>query len=257
MSFQGDLLTQEDWDSAPGDPKLAFVHLEQRARSTMRESVREYQNNEGIDDWRFDYISTAVSLGHAYEIEGLCDRDLPSSGDFNDADFRYYCQLISSAVTKIRAANAIHVHASTVQLGQADKKRVEHHVADIRKLINAAELEPKRKARILDKLGDFEQELIRHRVDMRKLLLFGLALTGWANDIGDFPKTLQSAYDETVAIVAKAKTAEEEHTQPLPLPAPRKLLPAPEKAQDGYGQGQRKGPARESFPADLDDEIPF
>lgn len=254
MNLDGELLTDDDFTQAPADPYLAFAHLERLARARTREAMQSYSNDESISDVQLEYVTAVVSLAQHFQIEGLKDLELPAPANFDTATFRYLFQQITSFGYRIRAANAERSRQSTVALEGAAKLRVEEHVRRIRDLIQGANLEPKRKAKLLERLGAFEQELEHRRVNYLSFLVFGMALVTGVNEGADFIENVGKAYQAAITVIAAEKEKEEEAAgAALRVAPPPKQLPAPPKpAPRGVNPGRR-----ETFPADLDDEIPF
>jgi hypothetical protein len=251
-----DFLTQEELDDAPEDRALAFTHLVRIAQSRLRIATHELNDRddddrERLDDARYGFMNTVVSLGKSLDIEPFKSMDMPRYENFDYGVHRQFRADLDHYMAQLVIGNTIRARGDSVAVSEDVKSRIRAHIHHIKQHIDKAEVSDAKRAALHAKLAAFETALEKDRVNVMVVggMLIGL-LAASANvaTLADSP-TFQKLVSNVMKDVAEAKAVDDEIRRLPPHDPPIALLPA--------RRNEPPRPVREEFSADLDDEIPF
>ena len=167
------MITDEELDGLPGDSELAFVALEQILRTKVENVEAEARNNDfDPDPARFEYMTRVVAAARHYEIEALGGLEVPRGTRGVAEHYHQFRNDIDFVTMQIRIGAARQRREGAVQLDATMKRKLHHHVQQIRDLIEAAELTPEKKDDLLSKLNKLAAEIDRSRTRLQAAWIF-------------------------------------------------------------------------------------
>ncbi|MBL8544469.1 MAG: hypothetical protein JNJ63_11740 [Hyphomonadaceae bacterium] len=240
------------FDDLPDDPDDAFVAVERRQRD-LYEKCREMADNcNQVKGAQLEYMTAVHAAASVCEIPTLTEYELRCTDDDNfDYNFQRFYLAANRIVLEIQMTRAKRTRRYSVELDADAKTRIHSLIGNIRQVVEAAsDLEERKRTGLLEKLNAFAAEVDRAR--LRLDIWMDTVLTVSAT-VGKAAKNLMPLgrfVSEITDIVAVAK--EKFEMQALPSKPERvRITHQPKKAKKVVN-GQR-----ETFSADLDDEIPF
>ena len=153
----------------------------------MRSCGRKYSD---ADAYRLEYMNKVLAAAKAYAIGALEHWKIPSA---DEAIFRQYRQFISDVdhfTIQIRICHAPSNRKSSVGLDSSTKRKIHHHVGQIRVVIEEAELPDDKRDNLYSKLDKFALEVDKSRTGFAS---FGAALIGVCGAIGQGFENLEPA----------------------------------------------------------------
>jgi hypothetical protein len=176
---------------------------------------------------------------------------VPTRKNFDTEQFSQFRHEVDHYLTQFLLDKAIRVKRDSVLVPPKVKDKIRAHIVAMRQHIDAADISEFKRAALHAKLSEFEKSLEKDRVPifaMGRILIELLSITANIDALSQSPQ-MHRLTTNIMQQFAEAKAAEDdkrplpqiEHQQWIALPPRRVESPAP----------------RESFTADLDDEIPF
>jgi hypothetical protein len=246
-----ELITEEEVNSLP-DGVAGFLGFERICRERLTSYLNDLGHNETEKPYRTSYCNCVAMAADEY---GVDPGNLLNLARFNEThngdvfvDFDGFDGAVRALVTRLQIQNARATRAGQLTLSQVDKTKIEHLVQVLRDRIAA---EPKitdaKRKTLNKKLDELLENLRSNKVDLaRTMIIVGGFFTAVSQGEGALIKL-----PETVGSIAKLVTlAKEYHDSLFPPP------PEPKRITDQSKRALPTAP-RESFSADLDDEIPF
>jgi hypothetical protein len=241
------MITDEELDELPDDPRIAFVEFEKILRARFHEAEQEASNYQygNTESYQLEYINKVLAAAKQFGIEELAHWELPSVSERIYEIFKQFASDVDHITIQIRIQNATRRRTYSVGLDPNTKTKIHHYVQQIRGVIESAhDLPVKKRESLYDKLNTFAAEVDHTRTRFETASALWLEI---CDAIGQGFEKLEPArrwLDSIGALMGRAKGLEDSIRLPKPtersrLEPPRRNLPPPSK------------------PADFDDDIPF
>lgn len=259
-----DFLTQDELEAAPDDGPLAFTNLVAIAQKRLAAEIRgcDGAEDDHLLDLNYDFVNVVIGLAKSYGIAPFAKMEVPLHDRFSYSDQQKFKADLDHYMTQLVVSNAIRARRDSAVMAVPVKERIRSHLHHIRETIDRASLSDAKRANLMAKLAEFEAALEKDRVNLARLsvillhVLSGAVGVAALSDSASFHKLISNVMQS----MAEAKAADDENRQLTPSAPPLPLLP-PRRDDRGRGNSDGGGylPAttRETFSADLDDEIPF
>lgn len=183
------------------------------------------------------------------EIEALTEYELCCTDEPHfDNNFQRFYLAANRIVLEIQMTRAKRTRRYSVELDADAKTRIHSLISNIRQVVEASELDERKRTELLDKLSAFAAEVDRARL---RLDIWMDTLLTVSSTVGKAAKNLTPLArfaSEITDIVALAKEQFESRVALSPKKERVRIGPPLKKAMNG---------PRERFNQDLDDEIPF
>ena len=251
-----ELITIEEMDALPDDPQEAFVMFEGICRRRMNAYIANIGQNDQTDanGIRTEYMTRIGAAAAAYGVVEIAESYYT---DFNISDFSILYRKAVAVATRLNIEKRQRQRGSVVALPDGTKARLRVHLEELRKAVEASDLEGKRKKILTAKLDAFGKELDREKANLTVILAaVSIVAAGINQTIGgvnklqkvviDMPKTI-----EAISVLLGKESLSEQEQASLPAPPVVKALPPP----GGRRASQARPPS--AFDSDLDDDVPF
>lgn len=249
------LISPEEIEALPDDPRAAFIELEW----TVRERIDNLLAQENYSDEhlaRERYVALISEAAGQYGIAGLPEIDFDNYKDEHFWDVRRAAVRIATRLTfEAKQARATEM----IALPDATKARLRKHLSDLEAALKASDLPEKKRKALEAKLKQFASELDKGKSSVGIILAAVAAFAAVMKGVGyaeDNVIKLPATINAIVVLIGHEKIeAEERAPPPLPRPAERRSLPAPaeKRSVGGFDGGARPS----GFADDLDDDVPF
>ncbi|RUW85514.1 hypothetical protein [Mesorhizobium sp. M1E.F.Ca.ET.063.01.1.1] len=233
-----------NFDNLPEDPQQAFVVLVGLFDEQLADDIRG--NEEG--DTRLALIShmnKITGAARALHIDALSNWELPDHDNAYDAHHSFDLAT-KSIVLQFQIQKARIGQIYSVELDAATKARIHNLVNEIRQLIEAADLDERKKNSLFSKLNAFDADVDRARTRFDNGMLMGISIANLINKGADALKPANELLRRINELLGGAKSKEADPER-LPSPDDVKHIEKPKKQIRDFGRGSRE----------LDDEIPF
>jgi hypothetical protein len=243
------MITDEELAQLPEDPELAFVEFERIMRAQLYEAEEEVSREQfgDADTYRLEYMNKVLAAAKEYGIEALVQWQVPSANGRIFEEYRQFVSDVDHFTTQIRIRHAPKNRRNSVGLDGNTKRKIHHHIDQIRSAIDQAELPDTKRESLYEKLARFALEVDKARTGLEAGMAVYIAV---CDGIGQGFKKLEPArrlVDSIAGLLGRAKEVEDSLRPILPPPAERKRLEPP---RDGLSAPPPTG-------IDLDDDIPF
>lgn len=259
-----DFVDDEDIANAPSDDAEAFIYYARRADDKFNDRTRNLRgdNNEDwevLNEARMAFHNYIMAIADTYDISPFPDSTALENGDYGHADWRAFKSSFDYRMTKLVHAKARATNTDGFLLTEAAKEGMRRHLAGLRKYVTETELPEKTKTKLLAKLDEFEAALHKRQMSMNAVYLFAGAILGNLSNIATVADSAAvHKLLNSVLNVAHEEVSKTEEVTKLMAPKPPLQLTHEKPAAS---RAQPKSPVvavpRESFSADLEDEIPF
>lgn len=244
------LITQEEIETFPEDPKERFVCIEQLCRRRHEESISESDHSDFIRDSRLRYMTTVLSAAKWLNISPICNLDLPSRSRFDYEEYAEFISQIEYYSVQFMLAGAERNSKASIELEGSTRDRLLTLTSHLKEHIKKLDLPKRRYDALLSRINDFEKELSRPRLTFVGFAVLTLAVAGAISDVGgatDVVRKLMSQLQETVGI-AKEQQDRKAAANLASRPSILRLVPPTESS---------RSPLSRETKYDLDDDIPF
>jgi|SRR5215217_139272 len=253
--MSNDLITAEDYEAAPEDHGEAFVYLVRLAHGRLLDNLdlihpeaeHEY---DAILAAQYSFINVAVAIAKAHGIEQVAAMYIPTAREFDAHSYRQFNADLDHYVTQMIAGNALRSRRDMLVLKDDVKRRIRTHLQVIKEQIHAADLSDTRRDALLKRLAEFEVALEKERINTLAIARFVFELMSVTANVVALSdsQTFQKLLMNVMQAGAEAKHHDDENRRLPPRELPLALMPP---------RAEEVRPKRETFSADLDDEIPF
>lgn len=243
------MIPDEEYSHAVRDrrPEMAFIYLESQYRGKLMDNLNEVDGSSAFNTYIIEYMSHTIAAARALDLGFLDSWSIPShraSGNFFDT-YKDFSTLVDQFKVRMQIQNAQGAFRYSVGLDADDKDKLRNYVEQIKKVIDATSLQPKKKERLFDLINAFMVEVDRDRAPWDRFadLVIGIAHLG-----GEATRQLEPArrfIDSIARLLGRAKEFED-NAPKLPPSQPPRQIPAPTKRLTATAE-----------PADKDEEIPF
>ncbi|MBO9709586.1 MAG: hypothetical protein J7521_15380 [Caulobacter sp.] len=255
-----EFVSAEDLAQAPEDPTSAFAYYIGIAQRRLKESLRQYDGDQdgwrGVQDEKFAFHNYIIGVAKAYGVDPFRAMEVPDPETYDHKAIRRFEADLAHFMTQLIHGNAIRERRDSVAIPETLKDKLRSHVNALQTAIdNNDSLTESKKAALHAKLREFLEALDTNRVPLWKLasiLIGAMSIGANALQFMESP-AVQKLVNTMWTTLAEAKAASDDQRHLPPFDPPQILLP-PRRPRE-----ERKQPTspRESFSADLDDEIPF
>ncbi|ESZ07159.1 hypothetical protein X736_10765 [Mesorhizobium sp. L2C089B000] len=190
-------------------------------------------------------MNKITGAARALDIEALRNWELP---DYDAAYnvHRAFDLATKSIVLQIQIQKARIGAIYSVTLDAATKARIHNLVKEIRELVEAADLDERKKNSLFAKLNAFDADVDRARTRFDNVMLMGITITDLIHKGTDALKPANEMLRRINELLGGAKSKEADPAR-LPSPDDIKRVEKPKKQIEDFGRKRRE----------LDDEIPF
>jgi hypothetical protein len=256
-----EILTEEFLAELPDDPRVAFGMVFRRAEDYIARALGSVDESESSSWYAYETaqhtaMNTIIAVARQYEIEPFASMAVPPRKGFKSDQFDEFKVDLDHYAAQLVLDNSIRNKRDAITIEPKVKDRLRQHVHGIKTLIDQADMPEPRRAALHKKIADFEAALEKPRVNVVTLAGLLVAITTITANIAVLAdsQALNKLVGTAVSVIGQAKAVDEAKRELPPIQPPQPLLP-PRPADYAVGPPQ-KGP-RETFTADLDDEIPF
>lgn len=227
------------YDDFPEDDEKAFIRLAQHFRTQLDDGLRDNDQNSYDAYCKRKYMSAVIAAAKSLNIPGIQDYTTP----FDDREvwntFEGFEHDVMNLVIQIEINHARRSTKYSVAFDDVSKRKIRHHIEQIRRAVEGSDLPQSKRDAIYKKLSDLTLEIDRSRTRFEIVAdaVRGVARLG--GDVGKYVKAILGEIDE-----AKDKEPQTSLPSPeerRPLEPPRRQLPSPQETRR----------------VDLDDDIPF
>jgi hypothetical protein len=258
-----EILTEEFLAELPDDPQAAFGMVLRRADAYVEEALQKVDESEssswyGYETAQHTAMNTIIAVAKRYEIEPFASMVVPPRKGFGSEQFIEFKVDLDHYAAQLVLDNSIRSKRDAVAIDPKLKGRLRQHIHAIKTLIDQEDMPEPRRAALHKKIADFEAALEKPRVNVVMLagLLVGISTIAANVTVLADSQALNKLIGTVVAVIGQAKAADEAKRELPPVQAPQPLLP-PRPADYAVPPPRSKAGPRETFTADLDDEIPF
>lgn len=259
-----DFVEYDDFDSAPADDTEAFAHFARRASRKFGDRIANLTDTQ--EDWaelneaRIGFHNYILAIAHEYEVPPFSEVTHVDYENYANKEWRAFKTQFDFRMATLLHSKARASRSSGFLLTENTKEGIRDHLAGLRKYIIESDLPEGKRKKLLTEVDKFETALHGKRMNMTVVYAFAGFILGNLSDVTTIAdssiahRLLNNLFATTSEAAAKT---EEIVTLMAPKP-PLQITgpPAASRAQPKMSPIPDRGP-RESFSADLDDEIPF
>jgi hypothetical protein len=251
------ILTEDFLDSLPDDdPQAAFVLIVRRCEEYLREQL-QFVNDSERGSWeeytseQYTVMRTIISSAQRLDIEPFKDTPVPLRKGFDNDSFAQFKHDLDHYLTQFVLDQAIREKRQSVGVAPPVKDRLRSHIHAMRSQIDGAAMSDSKRARLHAKLSEFEAALEKDRIPIFKMASILIEIISLSAGVVGLAEShiMAKLSANIMETFAEAKAADDESRRPLQIDHQRWIALPPKRLEV-------TGP-RESFSADLDDEIPF
>ena len=245
-------VTQDELDSLDEDPRMAFLGLVNYAQRSLSSQISKLDPNDEHDwrereDLQQRFMNVVVAAGKRFEVEPFTSTEIPRHADYRTSDYKQFESDLDHFVTQLVIDNSLRSKKTTVEILPESKDKIRGYLYGLRKCVENANMDDKKRQVLLTKLDHFEKELEKKRTSILEVTMLSFAILGipgatWASiDIA------HKLITNITQVFAEAKSHEDETRQIGANAVPKALSPPrPPNKNDRKPSG-----------GDMDDEIPF
>ena len=200
-------------------------------------------------------MSTVVSAAKYLRIAPICDLEIPKQSKFDDGLYNDFVQDLQFFIVQLMLEGAERSTQSAIILEGSTRQRLVALVSHLRENVQKLELPPGRIDALLARIRAFESELQNPRLRFVIVAAMTFVIAGAISDVSGATSAIRQLVNEIEETIGIAKLEQDAAAAAsIAPPQENKRLEPPRKPE-----APPKPPKeyRESFAADLDDEIPF
>ncbi|HEY7810121.1 MAG TPA: hypothetical protein VIA98_07055 [Allosphingosinicella sp.] len=226
--MQSAILEPSDILTATGTPSERFISLSKKADQNFALLMSRINPDE--DMLKYQYMTQLHAIATALGIPGLSGVDTPPIAE---SRWKQFVASVYTARTNaaLASSKAVVEADRPVELSSSADSRIRSAISRLRDLINDSDVGGKKKARLLRRLNELEDEVNRDSVTITKALQTMAAIAtifgGTATGLAKAPEAITTIY-EVVQLLGE----QQETVEGLQLPAPPKLLAPPKEDAD-------------------------
>ena len=227
-----------DYDNLPEDPQQAFLVIERVIRQNLYDRIRNWGEGSPAVPY-FDYINNVRAAADELGLSFLDQYENLGFPNASEEAFRNFISDVDRYLTRTRIAQGRRNRAYSVAFDAIAKKKIGHYLSQIRDVIDAADLDDRKKEALYARINALQTEIDRSRT---RFEAFGAYVIEAAGILGEAGKRIEPLTDAIAKVFGIAKS-HEDAIQSLPKPPDLKKLNPPDQKP------------REASP--IDDDIPF
>lgn len=245
-------VSQEEIDDLPEDPQAAFIQFADHAHRSLQDKKVEikFRNEADENNWKnicYLYVQTIIGAAEEYKIKELMNLYVPSASKFTMDDFLEFEGKLTRCTSKIVLSNAAHTRSDTVFIKEKNKDRIRSHLHHLKNCVVESALSAGKKAALIQKIVELEQELNKRRLSILKVMYVALGVMALPGGVWQSADAVHKLVTNVLEMVGEAKDVEDETRQLPPVQPPAALAPPT------HGEESTIRPSDN----DIDDEIPF
>lgn len=213
-------LKDEDFEDLPDDDGDAFVYLESIARDKL------FQSRGDGDDLSYEefmsFMNEITAIASYYNIPDIY---IDSSISNIDICFSDFIRKVEFRAVQIRAQRAQRNRKNSVSIDGAARERIQHYLERLKEEVRASNLHEDRRKVLLDKIADFEAELVKKRINFAAAMAVVALFAAASNDFVEAGEKVLSLTHSIAQVLGGAKEREEGQRNLLPPREPFKAIP--------------------------------
>jgi hypothetical protein len=171
----------------------------------------------------------------------VVNQQIPSIEDVNYQTYQNFSKDVEHYKTALKIRNARRLQAYSVKLNLATRKKLNHHIEQLREIFLRLEVGEKKRETLLSRLVELQKEVDRNRTRFDSYAALVMEAADTTGEAIEHSK-VRSLLASIARVIWGAKKEEEELRRLPPRTEPKQLEPP-------------KAPPRKQ--GDMDDEIPF
>ncbi len=217
-------VSQDELDDLDDDPRIAFMTLVNHAQRRLAEQTKTLKTGFERAELRHSFMNVVIAAAKRFEVEPFVSRKVPSLSDFNQhIDYPQFQADLDHYITQLAIDNSIRAKQDSVAILPNSKDRIRSYVHGLPQCIEQANMtEPKREA-LLKKLGQFEAELEKRRLNILAVARVAFELLAIPGGVWASAEVANKLITNIMQTVAEAKSAEQETRQLAPTVPPKAL----------------------------------
>lgn len=243
-----DFVTHEEIEAAPDDDTAAFLYMVRMGEQRLAQRTLNEEEYQAVKVERLNFQTFVLAIAKSYEIDRFSDFSYVGTDRKDDKNLDYFFEELDSYVAQMAILNSKREKRAAIEMALPLKERIRTHLHHMKVEIDKMSISDSHKAALHKKIREFEELLEKHRVNMwalARVLLEIMSVS--ANGLQIYESsTVKGLVSNIFATVAEAKSVDDQQRRLPPIEPPPVALPI-------HQQPTR----RETFSADLDDEIPF
>lgn len=240
-----DFAAKDPYADLPEDPEQAFLQLEETFRAECDRRIANSDQNDRTDVIYVDYIAQVLGAISALELEAEFHNQVPA---IQDVDFNTYLNFnkdVKNYCTILKIRGARRAQGYSVQFDETAKRKIHHHLDQVRDIFAKLELDDERqRENLFACLQALQSEVNKNRTHFDRFAALSIASASVTGEAVEKSKLLE-LLDAVARIFWGAQSAAPKR---LPPPSEAKKLPAPKVIPKQKPSNKR---------GDMDDEIPF
>jgi hypothetical protein len=239
------------YDDLPESDEMTFLKLEASYREQCERGAFEAQRNEQNGyfpaEYYLRYMRQTAAIAGELQLGILHDFTIPDAADFTIDHYRNFLGLVDHWRAAFSVRHARRSSGYSVRFDTKTRTIINHHLAQVRELIQKLEVEEWKRDSLLNCLNALQAEVDKERSRYEVFGAFIVEMSGVLGEAAENLEPIRRLVDSVAGLIWGTKHAEK--TKTLPAPEPRKQIPGPKTAPPKRSRGGRRG--------DMDDEIPF
>ena len=243
------LITQEEIEDLPENPRERFVQIEQICRKRYYEQISNEEEWGVVQDARLRYMTSVVSAAKYLNIVPISNIEMPRRSNWNDHDFDDFVSDLSFYTMQLMLEGADRKLRTAIFLEGATRDRLRTLTIHLREEVRKLNLPPARIDKLIRQVDKFESDLDSRNLTFIAVGVVTLAVAGAIADVGGAASAVRELVNKIEETVGQAKEEQDrdaasrmiENHEVRQLMPPRTHEPLPSPPE----------------PASLDDEIPF
>lgn len=199
-------VTDEEMDALP-DGVAGFLAFESIVRNRLNEIGKSEQDGLPSLDQRYSYFSHISEAADHFGIDSIKDLRIAPGNSWGYDESKKTAQQIDSEVMRLRFQARRGRQETHVELSQARRETIQHHIAQLRLRIADSDLDAKKQEALNKKLDQLLAELNgTKKVDLAKVMVI-------LGSIATFTAAMQQniiKFPETMATIASLLDQEKE-----------------------------------------------
>lgn len=221
-------LRDEDYYDLPEDDSEAFAKLEALARERLYTGFRELDGELPYDD-TLDYMNEVAALAAQFGLSAVW---YEKEQDNYKVEFERFRRVVDAELTKIRVIRSRRDQRNSVGLSAVEKQKLRHHIQRLRDAIDGLDLPEGKKARLREKLAEFEAELEQRRVSLAKAMAVFAVVNVMVHGVAGTVNDIAQIVDSMTKLIGEAKVTEEDSAPRLPKPKETKAIEDKSKSEN-------------------------
>ena len=216
-------VTDEEMDALP-DGLEGFLAFESLVRTRLMQMGRSEQDGQPSLDQRHSYFSHVVEAATHFDVPELRDLRIEPGSPWGRDESRQTAQRIDAEVMRLRFRARKGRQGSHLELNDARRDTIHHHIVQLRKRIADSDLDVKRQGALNKKLDELAAELDgQKKLDLAKVILIFGAI-GTLVAAGANAQQAIISWPETMAVITGLLDAQKEETDAKRLSGTSRLM---------------------------------